>query len=229
MIQRRAAIHVEPKARSTIEPSQAKDMSFPFDRCSKPPCCIRASQLAMEPGLQIDKQIIVKSGSTTIKVPSEVLLELEDGRTFLKLRPSHFAIVKIICPQVKEKNFSLASGDKMKQLQTMVQEAVASKLEGFQSARAQESGEQELFAGAQAKKKRRLQGNSLADQPISLDVAVQGKMVTFLWPSKGMADIAVLLEVDHLGPVVEFLATDCEICKVCAKRTYNKSGNFSKK
>ena len=228
MIQRRAAIHVGPKARSTIEPSQAKDMSFPFDRCSKPSCCIRASQLAMEPGLQIDKQIIVKSGSTTIKVPSEVLLELEDGRTFLKLRPSHFAIVKIICPQVKEKNFSLASGDKMKQLQTMVQEAVASKLEGFQSARAQESGEQELFAGAQAKK-RRLQGNSLADQPISLDVAVQGKMVTFLWPSKGMADIAVLLEVDHLGPVVEFLATDCEICKVCAKRTYNKSGNFSKK
>jgi len=44
-----------------------------------------------------------------------------------------------------------------------------------------------------------------------------------------MVDIAVLLEVDHLGPVIEFLATDCDMCKASAKRTYNKSGNFSKK
>ena len=98
----------------------------------------------MESGLEIDKQIIVKSGGITIKVPSEVLLESEDGGTFLKLRPSHFAIVKIICPQVKEKNFSLASGDKMKQLQTMAQEAVASKLAELQTAREQESGEQAI-------------------------------------------------------------------------------------
>ncbi len=183
----------------------------------------------MEPGLQIDKQVIVKTGSHTIKVPSDLLFEVEDGRMFLKLRPSHFAIVKIICPQVQEKNFSLASGDKVKQLQTMVQEATASKIEELKQAGTTETGEQELFGGAQAKKKRRLAAISLADQPISLDVPVQGKMVTFLWPAKGMADIAVLLEVDHLGPVVEFLQSDCEICKASAKRTYTKSGNFSKK
>ena len=73
-------------------------MLVSFGRCSKPLCCIRAYQLAMESGLEIDKQIIVKTGGSTIKVPSEVLFELEDGRTFLKLRPSHFAVVKIICP-----------------------------------------------------------------------------------------------------------------------------------
>ena len=183
----------------------------------------------MEPGLEIDKQVIVKSGGTTIKVPSEVLLESEDGRTFLKLRPSHFAIVKIICPQVKEKNFSLASGDKMKQLQTMVQEAVASKLAELQTANGQESGEQELFAGAQARKKRRLPADSVGELPTSLDVSIQHKVVTFLWPPKAMVDIAVLLDVDHLGPVIQFLATDCDMCKASAKRTYNKSGNFSKK
>ena len=185
----------------------------------------------MEFGLEIDKQIIVKTGGSTIKVPSELLLELEDGRTFLKLRPSHFAIVKIICPQVKEKNFSLASGDKMKQLQTMVHEAVENKLEELQKARKEESGEQELFAGAQAKKRRRLSplGESVVDKPTSLDVSIQGKVVTFMWPPKAMVDIAVLLEVDHLGPVIEFVATDCDMCKASAKRTYNKSGNFMKK
>ena len=145
-------------------------MLFSFDRCSKPPCCIRAYQLAMESGLEIDKQIIVKTGGSTIKVPSELLLELEDGRLFLKLRPSHFAIVKILCPEVKEKNFSLASGDKMKQLQTMVHEAVANKLEELQRASKEESGEQNLFAGAQAKKKRRLSplGESVGDKPTLL-------------------------------------------------------------
>ena len=56
-------------------------------------------------------------------------------------------------------------------------------------------------------KRRKLEAISLADQPISLDVPV----------------------VDHLGPVVEFLQSDCEICKASAKGTYTKSGNFSKK
>ena len=121
----------------------------------------------MKSGLENDKQTIVKTGASTIKVPSEVMFEFEDGRTFLKLRPSHFAIVKIICPQVKEENFFLASGDKMKQLQTVVQEAVASKLEGLQTARKEETGEQELFAGAHARKKRGLQPESAGQLPTS--------------------------------------------------------------
>ena len=131
----------------------------------------------MESGLEIDKQTIVKTVGSTIKVPSEVMFELEDGRAFLKLRPSHFAIVKTICLQVKETNFSLASGDKMKQLQTMAQEAVASKLEELQTAREAESAEQELFAGVQARKKRGLQPESVVQLPTSLDVSIQEKVV----------------------------------------------------
>ena len=161
-----------------------------------------------------------------VPIPEDLLITNDDGDTFLKLRPSHHAITRMICPDCKKKNLSLSGGTKMASLIDLLHEEIKRKKQEQDSETAGE-----LFGEEREKpRKKKAKKTESTDHPafVSVTLPDDGGSVVLQWPANKHADVAVMLEAGNLQKCFEYLHSDCSQCEEGTKRTYNKSGRFVK-
>ncbi len=162
-------------------------------------------------------------------VPDTLLVQGEGGQQWLKLRPSNFAVVKLLLghlPDFKStKNPTLAN---CSQFGTLLQ---MQKDEILKSMAASESKGEELFEEGEG------QASMGKGKKVSLDYApptitlnIDGVSVLFKTPSTWReSDLCVLLESAQLTAVCDYLLKDSSLNISSEKRPYQKSGSYSKK
>ena len=66
--------------------------------------------------------------------------------------------------------------------------------------------------------------------PNTIVISLDNFKVKVLVPKArhSQADLAVLFHQDHLLPVFELIAADCEECSQACKRSYRRTGKFAK-
>lgn len=163
---------------------------------------------------------------TSVVVPEELVLDNDEGNTFLKLRPSHHVITKLICPDSKKKNLSLSSGTKMNALLSLVHSETLDKKSAENS---KQEGAEDLFQQDAPRPKKKQKKAAVEAPSHSVVVTLpNGGSLSVMWPPSKHADVCILLEDSNLERCFEFLESDCSECESTAKRTYSKSGKFSK-
>ena len=86
------------------------------------------------------------AGAPNVPIPATLLVQGSDGSKYLKVRPSNYAICKLICGDAKckaVKNPSLRSSPALAELQSRMQKA----LEAFETAEGEDIFEAEASAG----------------------------------------------------------------------------------
>ena len=178
--------------------------------------------------LEVKQMTAVSWNGTSAVLPEELVLTNAEGDVFLKLRPSHHVITKLICPCSKKKNLSLSAGTKMTTLVSLVHsETLDKKIED----NSKEDAAQDLFDQGEQRpnKKQKKYAGATPSQSVAITLPNGGGSLTVMWPTNMHADICILLDASNLQNCFEFLENDCSECEDVAKRTYKKSGNFSKK
>ena len=178
--------------------------------------------------LEIKQLTAISWKGCSVLVPEELLLTNQEDQTFLKLRPSHHAITKLICPDCKKKNMSLSAGKNMSTLVALVHaETLDKKVDDPPQAEAAD----DLFNKEEQKPQKRQKKEK--DHTPAPKHAVQialpnGGALTVMWPASKHADVAILLEATNVQNCFEFLEADCADCEGGSKRAYQKTGKFVK-
>lgn len=173
-----------------------------------------------------------------VQIPPGLVYKDEAGRKWLKVRPSHPSICKLMLGHLEEyktvKNPSLAQSPQVKKLQEKIKEAIlASAAEddkGDMFGGEQES-ETEEKAGQCTEQKGRQRQQLLLQAAATVHVELNGKKVELKTPSSWKeTDITVPLDPEPLTVVTEYFLEDVSACFTQdQKRSYNRSGQFKKK
>ena len=70
--------------------------------------------------LEIKQLTAIQWKGINVVIPEDLLLTNVENQTFLKLRPSHHSITKLVCPDCKKKNLSLSAGPRLMNLVSLV-------------------------------------------------------------------------------------------------------------
>jgi len=177
--------------------------------------------------LEIKQLTAIQWKGINVVIPEDLLLTNAENQTFLKLRPSHHSITKLVCPDCKKKNLSLSAGPRLMNLVSLVH---AQSLEKETMAEGQEEGAESLFGSEEQrpKKKQKKECGKLSEASVVVTLPDDFGSLTAMWPSSKHADVAILLEASNVQKCLECLEADCSTCAEGAKRSYNKSGKFVK-
>lgn len=177
--------------------------------------------------MQVNHKVALQYKQGPEVIVPDTLLVQGDGQQWLKLRPSNFAIVKLLLghlPDFKStKNPTLANCSQFGALLQMQKDEI------LKSMSASESKGDEIFEEGE--------GQSKGGKKVSLDYApptitldIDGVSVLFKTPSTWReSDLCVLLDTAQLTAVCDFLLKDSSLNISSEKRPYQKSGSYSKK
>lgn len=164
-----------------------------------------------------------------IFVPANLVQQDDNGRKWLKLRPSSAAMAKLILGHMVEsrhlKNPSLAASPQLK----VIQEKIKAAVMHFEHS----SGENmfgEPEPDSEASNKPQDKKRALENAPDIINVQLGSLEVEFKKPSSWKeTDIVVPLCAEALTRVCDFIMQDVAACFQEKKRSYVKSGNFAKR
>ena len=144
-------------------------------------------------------------------LPSALLHVAEDGAKYVKIRPSHWAITKLILGHIPEskacKHPTLANSTKMQELQTNMSDALHALLSKSDEKESEDYFEQ---GGKQKDKSKQLKPLSLA--PSTLTLQVNDVSVRLATPSSLKdKDLTVALQADMLTAVCDFICQDLSL------------------
>ncbi|CAE7364428.1 unnamed protein product, partial [Symbiodinium microadriaticum] len=153
------------------------------------------------------------AGGEHVPIPPTLLHSASDGAKFLKLRPSHRTICKLVCGKnldifKRNANPSIAGSAALQRLKEQLLEtlraSVASKSEEAAAA---------FFEDASSNEPRKTKFQKVDDAPETIQMVVNGKEVVFLTPSNAKTtDLVVKLDPVMLQAVLDVLAEDVESC-----------------
>lgn len=173
-----------------------------------------------------------------VQIPATLVYTDPDGSKWLKVRPSHPSICKVMLGHLEQyqtvKNPSLAQSPQVKKLQEKIKEAILAKALEDEKAGIFEEGQEgntEEKAAKVSEHKGRQRQQLLQQAPASVEVDLNGKKVELKTPSSWKeTDITVPLQPGPLTVVTEYFLEDVEACFTQGKkRSYNRTGLHSKK
>ena len=171
------------------------------------------------------------------KVPEDLLVKEEETQEmFLKIRPTHVGLIHVICAgQDISKGMSLSESSGLKKLKGLRDAAIDEVLSSTTEQKGADAQEPDDLFQAEAegsevgprKKKVKIAPSLL---PNTIVISLDNFKVKVLVPKArhSQADLAVLFHQDHLLPVFELIAADCEECSQACKRSYRRTGKFAK-
>ncbi|CAK9090687.1 Uncharacterized protein SCF082_LOCUS42766 [Durusdinium trenchii] len=171
-------------------------------------------------------------GGPSVAIPFNLVLQDPDGRKWLKNRASNATIAKLLLGQSPGfsslKNPSLSASPQVDAVREKIKKAVLESV-GQKDEEGLFEGEDAEESTSNEKNKRRLQ-HVLEAAPPSVMVTLVGKEVEFLTPKNWkMTDIVLPLEPGPLTVLCDFIMEDVADCFARKKRSYHKSGHYSKK
>ncbi|OLP99575.1 hypothetical protein AK812_SmicGene17865 [Symbiodinium microadriaticum] len=188
-------------------------------------CCSTCAPASTVPALlwqramvEIQERVALAfAGGRHVPIPPALLVVGSDGSKYLKVRPSHGAICKLICGEAKckeAKNPSLAASPALAKLHGQIQKALEPDQPG-----------DDIFEAKDCKRK---QLSKKADAPETVTISVNGTDVVLLAPkSSKTTDLIVKMEPQMMQAVFDMLAVDCEACfRELPKRAYTRSGKY---
>ena len=178
--------------------------------------------------MQVSERVLLKCrDGPEVVLPPTLVQEDDQGQKWVKLRPSHFSIVKLLLGHIPEfkdtKNPTLANCQKFAELQSMVK-AELKKALGLPEGSGDDVFEDTDAAAGGSKLDKAL----LETAPPHVTVALQGVDVMLKTPATlKESDVCVLLQEDQLTAVCSWILEGISAIAP-PKRKYEKSGNFSK-
>ena len=168
------------------------------------------------------------AGGDHVPIQPCLLHSATDGSKFLKLRPSHRTICKLVCGKNLDilrgnVNPSIAASAGLQKLKDQLLETMRASV-GHKS----EEAAAAFFEDASSSVPKKKKFQKLDDAPETINMVVNEQEVVFLTPSNSKTtDLVVKLEPLMLEAVLDVLAEDVESCfSSGSKRTYRKSGKF---
>lgn len=197
--------------------------------------------------MQISERVVMSyKDGPEVQIPKMLIQEDSDGQKWLKVRPSHYAIAKLLLGHLEEfKNCrqpSLAASQQLVEIRKMLLDKITTAL-GLASAA--ETEQDDLFGqgneGDDAKAKAAA-GHEEDDQapkrrkvtyqkaPPTMDLELGGIACTFKTPATGReSDIIIMLDAKQLTALADFVLQDISGClQVDAKRSYKRTGQYRK-
>lgn len=183
--------------------------------------------------MQVSEVITLSyKGGPPISLPASLIQYDEDGRKWLKFRPSSHTLTKLVLGHMENfkqvKNPSLAASPRMKMIQEKVKEAVLALQE--------EDGDNapEMFAEAGeevSEKSHKEMKNALDSAPASVKITLLGNDIEVKTPASWkQSDLLVPIEANCLTVLCDYILQDVSGClDKEKKRQYVQSGRFKKK
>ena len=171
-------------------------------------------------------------GGPKISVPASLIQHDQDGKRWLKFRPSNHTITKLVLGHMEDfktmKNPSLATSPKLKEIQEKVKQAVFAAEETQSEGEGMFGDEQTEDGNEMSCKEKK---HALQSAPASVKITLLEKEISVKTPSSWkQSDLLVPIDANTLTTLCDYIMEDVSGClRKESKRSYQQTGKFKKK